>query len=243
VIPPRTRKSLPMCPQCHPVTCHDGTIVEPLGPFSCSGERLVPSEVIVNDGYGAFPLPIEPKAEVDLDVTPLAVGFDLRFQGMAIAVPADCQSVRFTDRDGAEAQVGGSRDAVVAALIEAGYRVASPTFPPPGSSENMPANGVALDPWDVALTAIAAQRRRVLSTLALVEAAIQRARAMPRVEAVRLLDAAGSLEHELGLAERDAACDVLLEEVFGGVHEPSDEPVPLDEARQIVHDALEGGAS
>jgi len=58
VIPPRTRKSLPMCPQCHPVTCHDGTIVEPLGPFSCSGERLVPSEQIVSDGYGAFPVPV-----------------------------------------------------------------------------------------------------------------------------------------------------------------------------------------
>ncbi len=60
VIPslPRTRKSLPMCPRCHPVTCHDGTIVEPLGPFSCSGERLVPSEQIVSDGYGAFPVPV-----------------------------------------------------------------------------------------------------------------------------------------------------------------------------------------
>jgi hypothetical protein len=86
------------------------------------------------------------------------------------------------------------------------------------------------DPFDVALAAIRAQRAEALSTLDTIEAAITRARTLPRDEAVRVIDAAGSLEHELGLAETDCACDILLEEAFGDLHDPQDAVIDLDEA-------------
>jgi hypothetical protein len=107
-----------------------------------------------------------------------------------------------------------------------------------------PAPGVqGADPWNVALAAIRAEREEALTTLATIEQAIIRARTLPRNEAVKVLDAAGSLEHELGLAERDAACDVLLEEAFPDIAGQGDAPIPLDEAERIVRASLAPGVA
>ncbi|MBN1610855.1 MAG: hypothetical protein JW940_29760 [Polyangiaceae bacterium] len=92
----------------------------------------------------------------------------------------------------------------------------------------------ASDPFSVALAAVRDEREEALATLALIEAAVIKARTLPRADAVRLLDAAGSLEHELGLAERDCACDVLLEDAFGDRHNPQGEVIEVGEARAIL---------
>jgi hypothetical protein len=97
-----------------------------------------------------------------------------------------------------------------------------------------PASTASRDPWVVALAAIRAEREEALATLATIEQAVIKARTLPRAEAVRIIDAAGSLEHELGLADPDCACDVLLEQAFPDLHDPQGEVIDLDDARRIL---------
>ena len=64
----------------------------------------------------------EDTAESDLDVTPLAVGFDLRREGIAVVLPASARVVRF-DLGGETHTAIGDRATLRAALEAAGYVV------------------------------------------------------------------------------------------------------------------------
>lgn len=67
-------------------------------------------------------------AQPDLDVTPSSVGFDLRAQRIRVAVPATARWARY-DRDGEPREVLGTRAAVIAALVAAGYEVSAEVQP------------------------------------------------------------------------------------------------------------------
>lgn len=64
----------------------------------------------------------EDTADSDLDVTPLAVGFDLRREGIAVVLPASARVVRF-DLAGETHTAIGDRATLRAALEAAGYTV------------------------------------------------------------------------------------------------------------------------
>jgi len=59
----------------------------------------------------------------DLRLTPLDIGFDLRVQDMAIALPDNFSSVGL-DIGGETYLISGTREEMIAAIREAGYRIA-----------------------------------------------------------------------------------------------------------------------
>lgn len=60
-------------------------------------------------------------ANVDLDVTPLGVGFDLRLHGYAVLVRPAIRSCAY-DVNGETRVVHGTREQILDALAGAGYR-------------------------------------------------------------------------------------------------------------------------
>lgn len=64
---------------------------------------------------------------IGLRLAPLDVGFDLRSEGVAVAVPADTTTVSYADSDGARYVVEGSREEIVRVLRDAGYRISDAT--------------------------------------------------------------------------------------------------------------------
>lgn len=60
------------------------------------------------------------RAQVDLSVLPIDVGFDLRLHGILVSVPADTTSAAYDDA-GIERTVRGTPEQIVAALQSAGY--------------------------------------------------------------------------------------------------------------------------
>ena len=57
---------------------------------------------------------------VDLSVTPLDVGFDVRLHSIAVSVPASTRSAAY-DHGGETRTVCGTLDEIIAALTAAGY--------------------------------------------------------------------------------------------------------------------------
>ena len=62
------------------------------------------------------------ETEPDLNLLPIAVGFDLRLHDIAVSVPTDCTSAAYVDPRNEERVVRGSTTEVVATLRAAGYR-------------------------------------------------------------------------------------------------------------------------
>jgi hypothetical protein len=62
---------------------------------------------------------------VEYRFAPIDVGFDLRVQGMAIALAPDATSASYADREGKRYVVEGTCAEVAVALREAGYEVAA----------------------------------------------------------------------------------------------------------------------
>ncbi|MEO7035599.1 MAG: hypothetical protein ABI548_16865 [Polyangiaceae bacterium] len=58
-----------------------------------------------------------------MSLAPIDVGFDLRAHDMPIALPADVEAVRYTDRDGRTVFARGEQAYLAVLLVEAGYQV------------------------------------------------------------------------------------------------------------------------
>jgi hypothetical protein len=100
-----------------------GPVASGIGPERFPVHRADGPTIAVAEVWGAeIPAIVasEDTGEPDLDVTPLSVGFDLRAQGMAVALPAGTRVVRF-DRGGAAHTAIGDRATLRAALTAAGY--------------------------------------------------------------------------------------------------------------------------